>query len=175
VRLFSTFLILVSFFVFEAKGQSDIDPIVQIADTSSAPATASIADLSWISGYWMGEALGGNVEEMWSDTLAGSMFGSFRLVVNNEVRFYELMTLTEEKGTVVLRIKHFNPDLKSWEENNVAEVFTLVEVTDSCAYFDGLTFEKVDADALTIHVLFIKKDGDRRVIPFMYRRKQVKG
>ena len=42
----------------------------------------SIEDVSWISGYWIGEALGGKIEEVWTEPLGGSMMGSFKLVVD---------------------------------------------------------------------------------------------
>jgi hypothetical protein len=40
------------------------------------------------------------------------MMGPFKLVVENEVQFYEIETISEENGTFVFRLKHFHRDLK---------------------------------------------------------------
>ena len=41
-----------------------------------------VEDFAWLAGYWRGEGLGGVCEEIWSEPLAGSMIGLFRLVRN---------------------------------------------------------------------------------------------
>src|SRR5262245_27094154 len=69
---------------------------------------ATIADMSWLSGHWEGEGLGGVSEEMWSPPKNGVMMGMFRLVRDGKPIFYELLTMVEEKGTLYLRLKHFN-------------------------------------------------------------------
>ena len=55
---------------------------------------ATLEDVSWISGYWRGEALNGEVEEIWSSPLGNSMVASFKLVVDDNVKFYEIETIT---------------------------------------------------------------------------------
>ncbi len=43
-----------------------------------APA-ARIADVAWLQGYWVGEGLGGSVEDVWLPPKAGVLLGAFRL------------------------------------------------------------------------------------------------
>lgn len=66
-------------------------------------AKASINDVDWIAGHWQGEASGGITEDIWSPPLGNSMVATFRLTVDNKVSFYEIETITEEKGTLILR------------------------------------------------------------------------
>jgi hypothetical protein len=39
----------------------------------------------------------------------------FKLITNNQVSFYDLKIIREVEQTLVLQIKHFDPDLKGWE------------------------------------------------------------
>jgi hypothetical protein len=98
------------------------------------------------------------------------MMGMFRASRENAVRFYELLAIAEEAGSLILRIKHFNPDLSSWEAQDESMVFPLVRVDDRHAYFDGLTFEREGTDALNVYVRHDEKDGSQRELVFNYRR-----
>ena len=120
---------------------------------------ATINDFAWIAGYWKGEAMGGVIEEVWTTPLAGSMMGSFKMAQGNEVIFYELETLTEEGGTVILRLKHFGADLKGWEKKDETVDFKLVKFSKNKAYFDGLTFELVNPNELNIYVVI--EEGEK--------------
>ena len=113
---------------------------------------ASINDVAWIAGHWRGQAMGGFTEEIWSPPLGAAMMGSFKLVINNEVNFYELETITEENGSLMLKIKHFDAALNGWEEKDETVDFPLIKLTESRACFDGLTFERLNNDELNIYV-----------------------
>ena len=113
---------------------------------------ASIEQVAWIAGHWRGVAMGGLTEEIWSPPLGKAMMGSFKLVIEDEVNFYELMTITEENGSLILKIKHFDAALTGWEEKDETVDFPLVKLTHSAAYFDGLTFEQVNEEGLNIYV-----------------------
>jgi len=139
----------------------------------SAPSPpAKLSDVQWIQGHWRGEAFGGITEEVWTPPLGGSMMCAFKLVVNGKVSFYELVTLTEEANTLIIRLKHFHGDLKGWEEKDKTIDFRLVRITDNRAYFDGMTFEHVSPDEMHIYVM-IGKPGEEKEVLFRYAR--VKG
>lgn len=138
------------------------------AGATSPPAT--VADMAWLAGRWTGDGLGGQVEEIWSPPQVGAMMGMFRLVREETIVFYELMTLREENGSLVLRVKHFNPDLTGWEEKGETVDFPLVRVTADRFYFDGLTFHRHGNDAVTIYVAISAKDGAVREEAFRYTR-----
>jgi hypothetical protein len=59
------------------------------------------------------------------------------------LRFYEFYSIQENAGSLVLKVKHFNPDLTGWEEKNDTVDFQLVAIEGTTAYFDGLTFARI--------------------------------
>jgi len=111
---------------------------------------ASLADLAWMAGRWTGTGLGSKAEEIWSTPEGGAMMGMFRQSAETTaggdsggIRFYELMTLSEDQGSLILRIKHFRPDLRGWEEKDERMEFKLLRVTDGRWWFGGLTIERL--------------------------------
>ena len=90
---------------------------VDTQDASETPISAepSVNDFAWLAGSWRGEGLGGICEEIWSPALGGTMMGTFRLVKDDKVVFYEIMVLGSDKG-MCLRVKHFSEAFVSWEE-----------------------------------------------------------
>ena len=107
-------------------------------DGKTSP-TATIADVAFVQGTWSGEALGGFCEEVWSAPAGGAMLGMFRLVVEDEPKFYELLTIREEGPSLVLQLKHFDAKLIGWEEKDDTVSFPLVKVEDQRAYFKEKT------------------------------------
>jgi len=142
---------------------------IVINDLSKA-GTVSVEDMAWIAGHWKGEAMGGKFEETWNAPMAGEMIGMFKLTSEDKVKFYEIMTIVPERKSFVLRLKHFAPGLIGWEEKDKSVEFPLLTVTSDEIRFDGLTFTKVDKDAMTIEVL-VGDDGDKKKrIEFKCRR-----
>lgn len=130
---------------------------------------AKLSDLEWLAGHWQGEAFGGITEELWSPPLGGSMMGSFKLVANNQVSFYELMSITEENNSLLMRIKHFDWELKGWEEKDETIDFKLVEATSDHFFFDGLSIQKISKDEIKIFVV-IEHEGQKSEVEFPYKR-----
>jgi len=134
-------------------------------------ANATLADFTWLAGQWTGPALGGRSEEMWTSPDGGSMQGMYRLVKDGKVVFYELLTLTEKDGSVVLRLKHFNTDLTGWEEKATVLEFPLVKITPTEAHFDGMIFKHPAKDAFSVLLkIGDKKTGAVREELFTYTR-----
>jgi hypothetical protein len=113
---------------------------------------ATLADMAWLVGRWKGTGLGGVSEEIWADPVGGVMMGMYRLVINGKPSFYEFMHLSEEQGSLVLKLKHFNPDLTAWEEKDGSVTFPLVKLGAKEAFFSGLTFRPVSDDRLEIYL-----------------------
>ena len=80
----------------------------------------SISELDWLAGRWVGQGLGGDVEEIWSPPSAGSMVGMFPLVDDYKTSFCEFLMIEEKDGLVTLRFKHFNSGYESWERRSAA-------------------------------------------------------
>lgn len=134
----------------------------------SPPAT--IAEMAWLAGHWAGSALGGVSEEIWSPPKAGSMMGMYRLVRDGKPVFYELLTVVEENGTLILRLKHFNPDLTGWEEKGQTVDFPLVALGDGAVHFEGMSFHPQGNANLTVYLAIGTKDGAVREEAFSYTR-----
>ena len=120
---------------------------------------AMIGDMAWLAGSWSGEGLGGISEEMWSAPAGGAMVGTYRLIKGGKPVFYEMCWLLETEGTLVLRLKHFNPDLTGWEEKDKTVDFRFVKKDGKRAYFSGLTFERTSGNELRIYLAMRQKDG----------------
>lgn len=131
---------------------------------------AALQELSWIEGYWKGEAFGGIAEEIWSAPEAGSMMFVFRLIVDDKVAFYESGAIMETPEGLVLKLKHFYGDMKGWEEQNKTIDFKFVKIAANKVYFDGLTFEKAGEKEMNVYVVMREKDGTENEIKFNYQK-----
>ena len=130
---------------------------------------ASLRDISWIAGHWRGEAFGGITEEIWSPPLGGSMMAVFKHVKDDKVTFYEIIVITEEEGSLILKLKHFHKNLKGWEEKDETVDFPLVKIESDKVYFDDFTFEKISDNEINVYVV-IGKTGEEEEVKFEYKK-----
>ena len=141
---------------------------VKFLENSISP-QASLEEVSWIQGYWKGEAFGGITEEFWSPPLGDSMMFSFKLVVDNKVIFYELGGIRQVDETLLLQLKHFGNDFKGWEEKDETVDFKLVKIEKSKVYFDQFTFEKISENEMNLYVV-IDENGESEEVKFNYKK-----
>lgn len=137
--------------------------------TPQAPGKGDIKDLHWLVGYWSGTGLGGECEEVWMPAKDGHMIGTFRFWNEGKLIFSEFMHLKQEGESITMKIKHFNPDLSGWEEKEDWTTFSLIELGDKKAWFDGLTLER-KGDELVIWVELEEK-GEPKLEKFTYHKK----
>ncbi len=140
-------------------------------DSDARPAVANpkIEDFAWLAGEWRGEGFGGTCEEIWSHPLAGTMVGTFRLVQNAEVVFYEIMVIGPDDEGFALKVKHFSREFVSWEDKEGAVRFAYQSVKKDDARFSGLTLAR-DNDKLEIKVRMGGRDGATRWEPIQLQR-----
>ncbi len=131
---------------------------------------AKIENLAWIAGDWQGEALGGKFEESWNTPSGDSMLGMFKLVNDGKTTFSEHMSILTKDDSLVLRLKHFDGQLRGWEDKDQTVDFPLVKLTDNEAYFSGLTMRKTGKDTLSIFVATKGADGAVKELEFHARR-----
>ena len=168
ILVFGLFLILLTG-ARSTHAQETGSPNTLALDSGEVSPEATLADIAWIQGHWRGEAFGGVTEEIWTPPLGGSMMCAFKLVVNGEVRFYEIVTITEENNSLMLRLKHFHKDLKGWEEKDETVDFPLVKVTPDMVFFDGFTFERISKDEINMYVI-IGDESKEQEAKFNYKR-----
>jgi len=138
-------------------------------DAEQGSPKANLKSISWISGHWKGEAFGGITEEVWTPPTGGSMMCVFKLIVENQVEFYEIVTITEINESLLLQLKHFDRKLHGWEEKDETVDFNLVKVTTDKVFFDEFTFERIGANEMNIYVI-IDDHGKREEVKFSYKR-----
>src|ERR1044072_4783485 len=130
---------------------------------------ATLADMKWLTGHWVGEAFGGRTEELWTEAAGANMAGLYRLVKGEKTIFYELMVVTEVDGSLVFRLKHFDADLTGWEEKNEVRSFPLVAKRDGAMLFEGMSFHP-DGDKLTVYLAVDHKGKPVEEVRLTYRR-----
>lgn len=135
-------------------------------------------ELAWLAGTWEGTIGEDPLIETWFPPAGGRMAGLFRWVKGGEVYLYELVSLEETPEGVVLRIKHFGPDLVGWEAKEDSVVFDLVEIAGGRAVFaerddeeEGttLTFRPEGEDGL-VATFEETRDGEPVLLTFRYER-----
>ena len=131
--------------------------------------SATLEQVAWMVGSWEGKAFGGTCEEVWSVPTAGTMVGTFKLVHEGRPTMYEFEMVTEEKGSLIIKLKHFNADFTGWEEKDKFISFPLVKITEHSAYFDGLTYRRSGPDRLDVF-LAVGKDDDFKEEKLGFRR-----
>ncbi|MGN7515586.1 MAG: DUF6265 family protein [Allomuricauda sp.] len=141
---------------------------MQLTEGQPSP-KASLEDVSWIEGHWKGKAFGGIAEEIWSAPLGNSMMFVFRLVNDDKVSFYESGHIQQLDDSIILQLKHFDGNMRGWEEKDKTIDFKLVKVEPNKVYFEGLTMEKISDDQMNVWVL-VEEEGDSEEILFAYKR-----
>jgi hypothetical protein len=146
------------------------------ATGAPAPVKANLADVSFMTGHWVGGDQGDLSEEVWSSPEGDSMMGMWRYVAEGQTRIYEILTLTAEGANVVLRIRHFDPKLVAREEKDRAVELPLVAKGPREAVFEGpeynvkgnvrLTYRRPTDDTL---VGLLEKEGKKE--EFRFRRR----
>lgn len=140
----------------------------RLADGESHP-PATLEDVEWMVGSWIGTAFGKRFEETWNPPSAGTMVGMFKLFGDDGVSMYELMVITVEDGTLSLKIRHFGADFTAWEDKDEDVGLKLVKKEDDALHFGTLSFYRRGDDRIEAYVLF--EDGDELAErPIEYRR-----
>jgi hypothetical protein len=128
-----------------------------------------------MAGRWIDESGGNLSEEVWSAPAGDSMMGMWRYVSGGKVAIFEILTITLESSGIVLRLRHFDPDLVGREDKTTPVELALVGWAEREATFEGpavgtsgnvrLTYRSPSDDAL---VSILEKDGRKQ--EFTFRR-----
>ena len=172
MRCLADLFVLILVFVSPAVSSVGQETGIPDSQPKSDPPAASINDVAWIAGHWHGNALGGKFEETWNPPFAGSMVGMFKFAEGEQVQFYELLTIVEKDGALLLRLKHFDKDLNGWEEKDKSVEFPLKSLNETTASFDGLIFQKIDNATMHILVTVKQNEGATEKIKFVCQRRK---
>ena len=114
---------------------------------------AKIEDIAFMVGDWVGEGFAGYDEEVIMPPVGRQMAGMFISTrKDGSIGMYEFYTIREEEGSLIVRLKHFHNDARSWEEKDETVDFRLVAIEGTTAYFDGQTYSRTGPDKMEIAV-----------------------
>jgi hypothetical protein len=105
------------------------------------------------------------------------MLGSFQLSENGKTLVLELLTLTEDAGTLKLHIRHFTPSLLAWEKQDPVAL-NLKSADARTVVFENLadgepktaTFTRLDADTYFSRFELTSEKGDPHITRIVYHR-----
>jgi hypothetical protein len=127
--------------------------------------------MAWLAGYWVGEGLGGTMEDIWMPPRDGVMLGAFRLTKPDGKGFYELFAIEELEGSLRFVVKHFNPNWVGWEEKDQAVKLPLRKVGENEWSFGGVVFRREGAEGLVVDLTIRMKDGSTNTQALRFRKK----
>ena len=132
--------------------------ILSFATGAFAGPPATIADLNWMTGNWAA-ALGPNqLEENWIKAEGGSIAAMVRMTGNEATSMFEMITIEEKDGSLVLHIQQFDPGFMA--RTPAPQEMELSEIGDNSVNFvavseggmAALGYSHPDPETFIIHV-----------------------
>lgn len=154
-----------------ALAQED-GPYTRVREEGAPGPQATLDDVAWLQGLWIGEGIGGAPAlENWLPPTGTTMVGSFvQQEADGAIMFTEHMYLMEQDGSLVVKLKHFNADLTGWEDAEGMVTFPLVAVEPCAVHFNSLTY-RCEPDGGLLVAVRMKSDGpDVEELVFRFRR-----
>lgn len=105
----------------------------------------TLKDVAFIAGSWRGEDHGEMYEEIWSSASGKNMTGLYRWLQGDKAVMFEILTISQEKERVVLRLRHFHGNLQPWKNEDQPAELNLIELNDVGEGTGEAVFESVDA------------------------------
>jgi hypothetical protein len=156
-------------------------PAAAAAIGSAPKAKATLEQVAWIAGPWVGTLGDRRIEQHWMAPAANSMVAMYRSIQKDRATLYELLAIEQDGESLMLRIKHFAPGagLAGREAKDEAIEHALVRVDGRTAVFEGtgaenpsrVIFTSPDADTLTITV---ERMRDGKLVPTDFRYSRIK-
>lgn len=157
--------LLFLFFVFLCL--PSIGQEVMFADSTCKSVSMKINKMGWLEGNWKSKGKKISIQESWTRNGAHSMMCVASIYESNSIILFEICTITEENGSLILRIRHFDAGLQAWEEKDKPLEKQLIKAAKNRIYFDGYTFEKTGKDQMT---LFIQSKPENEMLTIPYVR-----
>lgn len=125
---------------------------------SAAGPAATIDQLDWMTGNWAGQLGPNQLEENWIATEGGSIAAMVRMTGGGSTSMFEMITIEEVDGSLVLNIQQWDPGFKP--RTTVPQTMELEEITANSVKFRAVTeggmsslgYSNPDAETFIIHV-----------------------
>jgi hypothetical protein len=133
--------------------------------------------LAFLRGTWSGKVGEDWVEETWSGANGDSVIGMFRWqVAGKQTTMWELLSIKDEGGKPVLRLRHFDAKFEPWKnEAGAVEGMSAKEMTEKRVLFvaeagalKSVEYKSPRADVLEVTVTF--REEGRAAIEMDLRR-----
>ncbi|GAB5500880.1 MAG: hypothetical protein PsegKO_31910 [Pseudohongiellaceae bacterium] len=134
---------------------------------------ATIEQLGWMTGNWAGMLGPNQLEENWIATEGSSIAAMVRMTGNDATSMFEMITIEEANGTLVLHIQQFDPGFEA--RTAAPQEMILEEITASSVKFRAVSeggmaslgYSHPDPETFIIHVG--RPDGNVLDIPLKAR------
>lgn len=153
---------------------SVIAMLAVLSSTSTlAQPEASIDQLDWMTGNWAGQLGPNQLEENWIATEGGSIAAMVRMTGGGSTSMFEMITIEESEGTLVLHIQQFDAGFEPRTET--AQEMILEEIGANSVKFRAVTeggmaslgYSNPDENSFIIHVG--RPDGTTLDLPLQKR------
>jgi hypothetical protein len=144
----------------------------RVAEAGQAAPAATIADAAWLIGTWSGEGISGaEAHESWLAPSGDTMVGLFvQETAEGGIMFSEHMYLMEQGGSLVVKLKHFNPDLTGWEDKDGMVTFRLIAAEPCALYFNALTYRCDEGGGMVVAVRMKSDKPEPQELLFRFRK-----
>ncbi len=126
--------------------------------TLAAGPAASIEQLDWMTGNWAGNLGPNQLEENWIASEGNSLMAAVRMTGNDATSMFEMITIEEAEGSLVLHIQQWDPGFVPRTES--AMEMELTEITGNSVSFVNVSgfgmptlgYSHPDSETFIIHV-----------------------
>lgn len=147
--------------------------LLLLVGTVQAQPDASIEQLDWMTGNWAGMLGPNQLEENWIATEGGSIAAMVRMTGSGATSMFEMITIEEVDGTLVLHIQQFDPGFEP--RTPEPQEMILEEITANSVKFRAVTeggmsslgYSHPDSESFIIHVG--RPDGSTLDLPLQKR------
>jgi hypothetical protein len=118
----------------------------------AAPALAQdnpIDQLSWLAGMWRADAMGGQVEDVWTPATNGEMLSTMKMMQGGKVGRYEFRSIRMIDGKLTFQELGFGGDMKA---ANGPPLSPLTTIDAKHAVFGGFMFESTGPNTMVVTV-----------------------
>ncbi len=126
--------------------------------TLAAGPAASIEQLDWMTGNWAGNLGPNQLEENWIASEGNSLMAAVRMTGSDATSMFEMITIEEVEGSLVLHIQQWDPGFVPRTES--AMEMELTEITGNSVSFVNISgfgmptlgYSHPDSETFIIHV-----------------------
>jgi len=111
------------------------------ASALGSPST-DLEPLRWLAGEWQGDGPTGHIDAFWLPPTGGAMAGVARRIREGRVLGFAIVTVTEQDGSLVLRIKRFDANLAGREGQEAPTPRRLLSISAGDVAFEALRIRR---------------------------------